>query len=154
MNTLPRAVTAQIFPDVSAYLALRRHWSALMHSDRKHRLQAEHHLLYLALLGKDWRRAFTPITNPRKLDNGAYWNWALWRALPAIHNPAATIALLAPLDGLVTPTMLAQVRSLLPQPRLYTYGPADFAAGRFPFAAYCAPNAALPAAIDQDQAHV
>ncbi len=64
MNTLSRAMTARFFPTVNDYDALRRHWSALVNSPRKHELKAEHHLLYLVLCGKDWRAAFTPITNP------------------------------------------------------------------------------------------
>ena len=58
-----------------------------MNSDRKRDLAAEHHLLYLALLGKDWRAGFTPITNQRKLDNGAFHGWsAISRALVATQS--------------------------------------------------------------------
>jgi hypothetical protein len=41
----------------------------LINSDRKHELTATQYLLYLAAYGKDWRRAFTLVTNRRQLDN-------------------------------------------------------------------------------------
>ncbi len=42
MNTLPRAITAQIFDSTESYAALRRHWSALINSDRKRELSVAH----------------------------------------------------------------------------------------------------------------
>ena len=71
MNTLSRTITASYFSDASAYDALRQHWSALVNSPGKHDLTPAHYLLYLCLLGKDWRVGFTPITNQKHLDNGA-----------------------------------------------------------------------------------
>src|SRR5262249_8920356 len=137
MNTLSRAVTAQLFPDASAYTRLQRQWSALINSNRKHELTAAHHALYLIVRGKHWRKAFTPISNQRKLANGAYYNWALCRGLAALHVPGQVVARLAPFAGLVTPAMLALARSLVPLPNLYRYKPEDFAGGTFPFPAYC-----------------
>ena len=61
MNTLPRALTARLFPTAESYLALRRQWRTLINSDRKHELTAPHHLLYLAACGKDWRKSFTLV---------------------------------------------------------------------------------------------
>ena len=101
-------------------------------------LTAAHHLLYLALRGKDWRRAFTPISNRRKLDNGAFVAWALFRALGSLHSPWNTDALLAPFEGAVTPEMLARLRELLPNPSPYRLRPEEFAGGAFPFEAYTA----------------
>jgi hypothetical protein len=74
MNTLSRAITARFFPQPDSYNALRKKWSDLINSERRHELTSAHHLLYLALIGKDWRKAFTTISNQRKLDNGAFWN--------------------------------------------------------------------------------
>jgi len=136
VNTLSRALTARFFPDIEPYVALQRYWSALVNSDRKHELTAAHHLLYLALRGKDWRRAFTPITNRRKLENGAFAAWGLFRALATLHYSRDEDALLAPFGGLVTPEMLRQVRALLPQPRPFELKPEAFSGGAFPFQAY------------------
>ena len=144
MQTLPRAVTAQLFPDPAAYAGLRAHWRALITSDRRQSLAAAHHLLYLALCGKDWRVGFTPITNTRKLANGGYYAWALWGALSTIHSVQHEPALLAPFDGLVTPAQLAQLRTRLPLPSAYRVRSADFTAQSWPFAAYLDP--ATPAA--------
>lgn len=143
MNTLPRPVTAKLFANPDSYLALRRHWSALVNSDRKHELSAAHHTLYLALLGKDWRKAFTPITNSRKLENGAFYDWGLLRALAKIHNKWNHEKLLSPFDGLVTAEMLQLIRNLLPALALFNYGPTAFANRDFPFDAYNVPQTML-----------
>src|SRR5512139_2672789 len=138
MNTLSRAITSHFFTNPQDYMAFRQHWSALLNSDRKHELTAAHHLLYLALCGKDWRKAFTPASNRRKLENGAYAGWALWRALDQIHWTRDEAALLAPFDGLITTEMLQQIRALLPKPNAYAYRPEQFADRRWPFEAYLA----------------
>lgn len=136
MNTLPRAITAQVFPDSAAYHVLRRQWSTLTKSDRCHELTAAHHLLYLALCGKDWRVAFRPPTNPRKLQNGGYYNWGLFPALRTVLHSRDEDTLLAPFAGCVTPAMLAQVRTWLAPLNLHHYASIHFADGRFPFLAY------------------
>lgn len=136
MNTLPKAITANFFVDTIAYHHLRLHWGELMRSSRRSELTAAHHLIYLALLGKDWRRAFTPITNQRKLDNGAFYGWPLFRATALLHIPAREGELLALFDGLVTPLMLQQLRQLVPIQRPYSYRPDQFTAVDFPFEAY------------------
>lgn len=137
MNTLSRAMTAQLYPNSDSYTLLRRQWSALLRSPRRCELTAAHHLLYLALLGKDWRKAFTPISNPRKLANGAFQGWVLFRALLAIQMPSAEAELLAPFEGLVTAEMLAGIRRLLPvKLNPYQLRPVDFGSGSFPFEAY------------------
>jgi hypothetical protein len=141
VNTLPRAVTAQIFTSTESYVALRRHWSALMRSDRRHELSSAHHLLYLALIGKDWRRGFTPISNRRKLDNGAFAGWSLFRALMVLRSPSYEVWLLAPFEGLVTPEMLQIVRNLVARQKWDSYRPEDFGAGAFPFEAYAVAEA-------------
>ncbi len=143
MNTLPRPVTAKLFTTPDSYFALRKHWSALVNSDRKHELSAAHHTLYLALLGKDWRKAFTPITNTRKLENGAFYEWGLFRALGKLHSKWHEEKLLSPFDGLVTAQMLQFIRSLLPAPTPSAYGPTTFANRDFPFDAYNVPQTML-----------
>jgi hypothetical protein len=153
VNTLPRAITAQIFTSTESYAALRRHWSALMRSDRRHELSAAHHLLYLALIGKDWRKTFTPVSNRRKLDNGAFAGWSLFRALYSLHSQADESWLLAPFAGLVTPAMLQTIRSLVARQSSYTCRPEDFEAGAFPFEAYNVPGAQPAPAIAEDRRH-
>ncbi len=140
MNTLSRTITSRFFTDSQSYLAFRQHWSMLINSDRKHELTAAHHLLYLAACGKDWRKAFTLASNRRKLENGAYAGWALWRALGQIHWPHDDFLLLAPFDGLLTPEMLQQIRTLLPKPNAYAYRSEQFANRQWPFDAYQVPE--------------
>jgi hypothetical protein len=136
MNTLSRTITARIFSNPNDYTALQKHWGQLMNSDRRHALSAAHHLLYLALRGKDWRKAFTPITNRRKLQNGGYYGWALFRALISLHSPLAEEELLAPFDDLVTSEMLQLIRNFIPVSVLHGCRPEQFATGTFPFEAY------------------
>ena len=122
------------------YSLLRKQWSRLINSECKHSLSAAHHLLYLALLGKDWRKRFTPPTNRRKLENGAFSGWKLFKALYLLHSTYNEAQLLAPFEGLITSEMLAKVRRLLPQPNPYAYAIEQFAAGNFPFEAYTLPE--------------
>ena len=154
MNTLPGAITAQWFNSPQDYHTLQKHWSALVNSERKHTLSAEHHLLYLALLGKDWRRGFTPPTNRRKLENGAFAGWALFRALQALHNGGreAEQSLLAPFEDLVTPSMLQQIRALVPSRNPHAYQPEAFAHQACPFDAYQIDVSAIRPA-DKEPAH-
>jgi hypothetical protein len=140
MNTLPRAVTAQFFPDIKSCNALRQHWSGLINSERRHALSPAQHLLYLALLGRDWRKAFTCATNRRKLANGAFTGWALFRALFCLRSTYAEQELLAPFDGLVTAEMLQALRSRLPSVNPYSLRPEEFSQGAFPFPAYDKPE--------------
>jgi hypothetical protein len=141
MNTLPRAVIAPFFPFPDSYNALQQHWSSLINSERKHTLSSAHHLLYLALCGKDWRKAYTCVSNPRKLANGAFTGWNLFKAFRMLQSKACETELLAPFDGLVTPTMLQMLRSFLPcigNP--YAFHAEQFANGVFPFDAYIYPE--------------
>jgi hypothetical protein len=150
MNTLSRAITAQIFTRTDTYLILRKHWSQLINSEQRHELSAGHHLLYMALLGKDWRKSFTPVSNRRKLENGAFYGWGLFRALRMLHLKFYEEALLAPFEGIVTPEMLAQVRSLIVVHKLYSYSAEQFKAGSFPFEAYTLPEALLSDISDKN----
>jgi hypothetical protein len=152
MNTLPQAITAQLLGNPSHFDTLRRHWSALMRSPRKHDLKAAHHLVYLALIGKDWRRGFAPMTSRRKLDNGAFSGWMLFKALAALHTTAFEDFLLAPFDGLVTAQMLQQLRQLIPFRGPSKYQPDQFTAG-FPFDAYTPLSTLQPAAPADGETH-
>ena len=153
MNTLSRAITAQIFNDTDTYNTLRVHWRSLLKSDRRHELAAAHHLLYLALLGKDWRKGFTPMTNQRKLANGAFYQWGLFRTLALFHSRQHEAWLLAPFDGLVTPAMLQAVRTLVPKVSAYTYPLTEFVPGHFPFEAYEAPETVTATTPEKDYSY-
>ena len=136
MNTLSRAITARFFPHSDSYNALRKKWSDLINSERRHELSSAHHLLYLAMIGKDWRKAFTPPTNQLKLDNGAFWSWGMFSALLCIQSKYKEDELLRIFDSLIQPQMLNELRSLLPVTSVYAHKPSDFADGAFPFDAY------------------
>lgn len=153
MNTLPRAMTAQVLTHPRLYPTIRQHWSDLVRSPRKHELTAAHYLLYAALLGKDWRKGFTCITNRRKLDNGAFASWALFRATETLHLPSSEEALLAPFGGLVTSHMLQNVRELIPVQRHYHDRPEQFTGTNFPFEAYNLP-ASFQTAANESRANV
>lgn len=140
MNILSRAITARFFPKPDSYNAFRKHWSAFINSERKHELSAAHHLLYLALIGKDWRKAFTPPTNPRKLDNGAFQGWEMFRALQTIQFKFREEELIAPFGGSITSEMLDELRDLLSNANPYSYKQPSFADGSFPFEAYSVEN--------------
>jgi len=61
-------------------------------------------MAYAILRGKDWRKGFTTITNPTKLENGAFYDWGFWHAAFKV----ATIAMAA--DERLLPQTLAFVR--------------------------------------------
>ena len=114
MNTLSREITRSFFERAGGCEALETRWRALVHTGARRQLGPEHYLLYQALRGKDWRKAFTPVTNARKLANGGFYAWALHRALRAIHSPRQQANLLAPFGELVDAAALERVRALLP----------------------------------------
>jgi len=136
MKTLSRAITARFFPNPDSFNALHKHWSSLINSERKHELMAAHHLLYLAMMGKDWRKAFTPPTNQRKLDNGAFFGWRMFRALRTIHCRFGEEEWMAPFEGLITPQILSELRRLFPTVNADFYKPTDFVNGTSQFDAY------------------
>ena len=108
-----------------------------MNSKGRNGLSAAQHLLYLAITGKDWRRAFTPPGNPRKLANGAFSGWMLFRTLELLHNQHREAELLAPFEGLITPHMLKELRMLLPlRCSAYAFRIEQFSKNSFPFDAY------------------
>src|SRR5437879_11881880 len=114
MNRLNRTQTVAWFENSGDYAALRAQWSRLMHDvEARKGLTAAHHLLYLALLGRDWRKGFCPITNQTKLDNGAFWNMGARRAIQDLHNRSLSLA--EPFEGRVSGPMIEAVRELIPK---------------------------------------
>jgi hypothetical protein len=71
MNTLSKEFTLGTFynEEPENYTKLRKQWSKLMNSDAKKTLTMHHHILYLILIGKNWKKAVTLPTNKNKLAN-------------------------------------------------------------------------------------
>jgi hypothetical protein len=71
MNTLSKEFTLGMFfgEDPENYKKLRKQWSLMVNSPRKHRLTMAHHILYLILIGKNWQKAVTLPTNKNKVEN-------------------------------------------------------------------------------------
>lgn len=71
MNTLSKEFTLGNFfgEDPENYVKLRKQWSKMMNSPVKNTLTMAHHILYLILIGKNWRKAVTLPTNKNKLEN-------------------------------------------------------------------------------------
>ena len=113
MNTLSKQHTSKFFATGSDYLTFRQHWAGLVNSERKHQLKAPHHLLFLILSGKDWRKAFTFPANSNKLRNG--YQPELYRAFQLLGVTFFETQnwVLAPFDGLVTVDSLAEARKYL-----------------------------------------
>lgn len=121
MNTLSKEVTATFFKTADQYQRLRARWSELMNdSETCKTLRAEHHLLYLALLGKDWRRGFCYTRNPRKLENGYLPTFGAMIALSNVKSLYNSPRLLAPFAGVIDEDILKSVRARLPKSGWYT----------------------------------
>ena len=72
MNTLSKEFTLGKFfgEDPENYTKLRKQWSKMVNSDTKDELTMAHHILYLILIGKNWKKAVTLPTSKNKLANG------------------------------------------------------------------------------------
>src|SRR5689334_8501228 len=116
MNRLNKIQTSAWFKNAGDYDALCAYWSALVNDKEARKgLSAAHHLLYAALRGKDWRRGFCPITNPRKLENGAFFDMGARHAINRLHSKWHEDSLLTPFGGWVTGEMIQQIRELIPK---------------------------------------
>lgn len=114
MRDTKRAAAPHLF-DYCTLLAIRRRWSELINSERRHDLKAYHHLLYLAILGKDWRRAFTPIKRETKLKNGRRPYEAATYALSILRTSYLQQEWIALFNNLLTEETLDVVRARLPK---------------------------------------
>lgn len=76
-----------IFETKEQYLEFRATWKKIA-SDKELRLQltSTHYAVYTLLRDKDLNKAFTPITNKVKLDNGTTPYAGLDTALRVMHN--------------------------------------------------------------------
>jgi len=70
MNTLSKEMTLGMFfeEDAENYAKLRTQWSKMVNG-KKCELTLAHHVLYLILIGKNWKKAVTLPTNKNKLEN-------------------------------------------------------------------------------------
>jgi hypothetical protein len=71
MNTLSKQFTLGTFynEDPEVYTKLRKQWSKMVNSDYNVTLTMAHHILYLVLIGKNWKKAVTLPTNKNKVAN-------------------------------------------------------------------------------------
>ena len=71
MNTLSKEFTLGTFfqEDPENYKKLRAQWSKMVNSDYNVTLTMAHHILYLILIGKNWKKAVTLPTNKNKVAN-------------------------------------------------------------------------------------
>ena len=72
MNTLSKEFTLGKFygEDPENYKKLRAQWSKMVNDKTtKHQLTMAHHILYLILIGKNWKKAVTFPTNKNKVEN-------------------------------------------------------------------------------------
>jgi len=115
MNTLSKAITATFFVNESGYQEIERIWKENLRNGGKP--TAGQHLAYMILRGKNWRKAFTPITNTKKLANGAMpYNWGLYKAW---YN--LSFALFTPL---LVEDIHKRVKQLIPEDAHLTEGEA------------------------------
>ena len=71
MNTLGKAITKQFFHNESGFDLLQHDWQRnWQDKSLVEKLEPIHFFLYQALRGKDWRKAFTAVTNDNKIENG------------------------------------------------------------------------------------
>ncbi len=87
MNTLSKNITKLFFKEEyqdNYYQLTKTLWKELLDSDQK--LNFSHHLLYAILRGKDWRKCYTAVTNPIKIENGDIPGASLSRAIYALTH--------------------------------------------------------------------
>lgn len=114
MNTLNKKITKLFFHEEirhDCYNEVRRVWAELQKNRKEYPLSLKHHILYAILRGKDWRKAFTPISNKVKLANGAGANTSLKNSLYQLQTHLNTFDDFSPL---IDPKTCANlVRALL-----------------------------------------
>lgn len=71
MKTLSKEITLGRFfnEDPENYRKLREQWSKMVNSEKRVTLTLADHVIYLALIGKNWQKAITLPTNKNKVEN-------------------------------------------------------------------------------------
>lgn len=125
MNTLSKKITPLFFNEDTrhnCYNEVKAHWLKLQANSEQHPLTLAHHILYAILRGKDWRKAFTPISNEVKLANGARAELALTEAQYSLNARLSVFNDFAPL---IDPETCAElVRGVTQGRRAGAYNPA------------------------------
>lgn len=118
MKTLNRQTTAAFFQGADGYKDLTDRWCAIVRDPAlRSQLTCAHYLVYAMLRGKNWQKALTPITNRKKLDNGAAEGWIGRKALNSIVRATGPLPLMLPFKGIVSDTALEALKASLPEYR-------------------------------------
>lgn len=135
MNTLSKQITAALTGGEEGYNTVVRDWKRVV-AEGKIKLRPEHYLLYAILRGKDYRKAFTPVTNKTKLENGCREQQGLFIARQHIHlsapksNPYNELSLgimrlLEPFESLGADSLRVISSILPPMPQSDAYVESD-----------------------------
>lgn len=105
MNTLSKSFTLGMFfgEDTDGYAKLRAQWSKMVNSDTKDELTMAHHILYLILIGKNWKKAVTLPTNKNKLAN--HYKPHIDEVKERWNGTFTKSKILSSFEGVVTPEM-------------------------------------------------
>ena len=105
MNTLSKEFTLGMFfgEDPENYTKLRKQWSKMVNSDTKKTLTMAHHILYLILIGKNWKKAVTLPTNKNKVANN--YKPHIQEVLERWNGTYTKQRIIASFEGAVTPEM-------------------------------------------------
>lgn len=90
MKTLGKNTTRNFYINEDGYDRIRAIWSGI--KDKGHHPTAAEHLLYMAVIGRDFRKAFTPITNFVKITNGLAPLFGAKKALETVQHWLQCIA--------------------------------------------------------------
>lgn len=130
MKTLGKEITCQFFQHESGFDLLEHDWKNNWRNDQwVSKLKPVHFFLYQAFRGKDWRKAFTPITNQNKLDNGYHSMGVVRKILQelkfatSINDPKVYQWLIEPLGSEISIDSLKVLVSYLPSERHIFGGP-------------------------------
>ena len=85
MKTLSKDVTSTFFIDDTGYQRLKEDWKGICHQPHP----AFIHIAYLILLGRDYRKACTPITNKKTLLGGGTHVWGPRLAIDRLIRTAS-----------------------------------------------------------------
>lgn len=130
MKTLGKDITRQFFQNECGFDLLEHDWRINWQNDQwVNKLEPIHFFLYQAFRGKDWRKAFTPITNQNKLDNGYHSMGVVRRIFQQLKlavesdDPKAYEYIIEPLGSEISINSLKVLVSYLPTERNIFGGP-------------------------------
>lgn len=114
MKTLGKKITQRFFLVEDGFSLMRKRWSELVNTG--HKPSSTELLLYMILRGRDYRKAFSPVTNETKLFNGQNPNQGLNSAMGRLRHKKTLEEMVKTLfDGIVSPEVVTDtVRFLTP----------------------------------------